>query len=60
MTFHGLTTLSGNEMRDHQQIAFTYEPQGAGYILREYWTGIGGGSINDLTTIPIIPTIPPA
>jgi len=50
VTVHDVTTLSGNEMPDGQQIAFCYEPQGSGYILREYWTGIGGGSIGDLTS----------
>ena len=50
VTAHHLATVSGNEVRDGLQIAFTYAPQGDGYILREYWTEIGGVVINDLTS----------
>ncbi|MFI5379426.1 MAG: PA14 domain-containing protein, partial [Tepidisphaerales bacterium] len=44
-----LTTLSGRPLGDALQITFTYAPQGSGYILREYWTGITGGNVTDLT-----------
>lgn len=49
VTVHNLATVSGNELRDGLSIAFTYAPQGDGFILREYWTGIGGVLVSDLT-----------
>ncbi len=58
ITLNGVTTLSGNEMSDGQQIAFVYEPQGAGFILREYWSGIGGTAVANLTTNPNYPDTP--
>jgi len=58
VTVSGVTTLSGVPMPDGQQIQFSYEPQGSGLILREYWTGIGGGSIADLTNHPNYPDNP--
>ena len=58
VTVSGVTTLSGTPMPDGQQIEFSYEPQGSGLILREYWTGIGGGAIADLTNDPNYPDNP--
>ena len=58
VTIHGLTTVSGNELRDGLSVAFVYAPQGSGYILREYWTGIGGNYISDLTNNPNFPDNP--
>ncbi len=58
VTIHNLTTLSGNEMSDGQQITFHYEPRGSGEILWQYWTGIGGTSIAELTNHPNYPDSP--
>jgi hypothetical protein len=50
ITMNGLTTLSGSPLPASEQFSITYVPQGAGSILREYWTNIGyGGTVTDLT-----------
>lgn len=50
VTLNGITTASRNVLPASMPIAFTYAPLGAGYILREYWTGISGGNaVTDLT-----------
>ncbi|MCU0963000.1 MAG: lamin tail domain-containing protein, partial [Pirellulaceae bacterium] len=58
VTIHNLATVSGNELRDGLGITFTYAPQGDGFILREYWTGIGGVLVTDLTNSPGYPDSP--
>ncbi|MBN2474517.1 MAG: lamin tail domain-containing protein [Pirellulales bacterium] len=58
VTVNGVTTLSGNEMSDGQQIAFEYEPRGSGEILWQYWAGIPGTSIDALTGNPNYPDNP--
>ncbi len=55
LTIKNLATVSGNELPDNLGIAFTYVPQGDGYILREYWSGIGGTRVSDLTGHPDYP-----
>ncbi|MGQ9576020.1 MAG: lamin tail domain-containing protein, partial [Thermoguttaceae bacterium] len=55
VTTHDLTTLSGNEIRDGLSVTFTYAPVGSGYILREYWLGISGTLVRDLTNNPNYP-----
>ena len=49
LTVNNVQTLSGAPMPPDLQVSFVYSPHGAGYILREYWLGIGGSSVADLT-----------
>ena len=58
VTVNNVTTISGNEMPGDLQIAFSYEPRGAGFILREYWTNITGTAVSDLTNNPNYPDNP--
>ena len=59
LTINGLTTASGNQLPASIPVVFTYAPQGAGFLLREYWTGIGGGNaVTDLTSNPNYPNNP--
>jgi|GEM_PF-872123 len=58
VTISGVTTLSGNQMPNPLLVNVFYEPQGSGSILREYWTGIGGSTIADLTNNPNYPNNP--
>jgi hypothetical protein len=59
LTLNGLATASGNVLPASIPLALTYAPQGAGYLLREYWTGIGNGNaITDLTNNPNYPNNP--
>ncbi len=55
VTTQNLDTVSGNELRDGLEVAFTYAPQGSGYIEREFWTGITGSSVSSLTSHPNFP-----
>ncbi|MFI5382012.1 MAG: Ig-like domain-containing protein, partial [Tepidisphaerales bacterium] len=58
VTASNLTTLSGNGLPATQQITVTYAAQGSGTILREYWTGIGGNAVSDLTSNANYPNNP--
>jgi len=58
VTMHNLSTLSGNPVPDPLELPFIYEPQGSGSILREYWTGIGGTAVSNLTSHPNYPDNP--
>jgi autotransporter-associated beta strand protein len=49
VTASGVTTASGNQMPDPIALNVYYEPRGSGSILREYWTGIGGSAVANLT-----------
>ena len=49
LAINGLTTASGNQLPASISKTFTYALLGQGVILREYWTGIGGSSMTDLT-----------
>jgi len=44
-----LPTVSGLLMPAGQEVAFTYAAEGEGFILREWWTGIGGTAVANLT-----------
>jgi hypothetical protein len=57
VTVDGIETISGLLMPDAQQIGFEYyRPQGN--ILREYWTGIGGSVVSNLTSNAAYPDNP--
>jgi len=58
LTVNNVATLSGRPMPPNLQVSFVYSPHGAGYILREWWLGIGGGAISDLTSNPNYPNNP--
>jgi hypothetical protein len=58
LTVGGIITDSGSLMPPGQQVSFEYAPSGSGFILREYWTGIAGGSVSDLTANPNYPDNP--
>ena len=58
LTVNNVTTLSGRPMPPNLQVSFVYSPHGAGYILREWWLGIGGNAISDLTSNPSYPNNP--
>ncbi len=59
LTFNGLTTLSGSQLPAALPLSFTFAPQGTGYLLREYWTGLNsGGAVTDLTSNPNFPNNP--
>ena len=49
VTVDGIATTSGLLMPDAQQLEFEYYLPG-GSILREYWTGIGGSVVSNLTS----------
>jgi len=49
VTVDGIATTSGLLMPDAQQLGFEYYlPEGS--ILREYWTGVGGSVVSNLTS----------
>jgi hypothetical protein len=58
VTIVGMDTVSGSEMPHDQRIQFVYEPVAAGSVLRQWWTGIGGTALNDLTSHPNYPNNP--
>jgi len=49
LTVSNVQTLSGAPMPPDLQVSFIYSPRGAGFILRQYWLGIGGNSVANLT-----------
>ena len=49
LTVNNVLSVSGNPLPPDLQESFTYSPHGSGTILREYWTGIAGSSVSDLT-----------
>ena len=49
VTLNNLTLASTNLMTDSLQVTFTFGFQATGSILREYWTGIPGTKVQDLT-----------
>jgi len=49
LTIGGIETVSGLLMPPGQGVSFEYAPSGSGFILREYWTGVAGGAVTDLT-----------
>ncbi len=53
-----LTMQSGAPLADALQVSFTFAPQGSGYILREFWAGIIGGNVTDLTGNAAYPNSP--
>ncbi|MFI5380370.1 MAG: lamin tail domain-containing protein, partial [Tepidisphaerales bacterium] len=58
LTINGLTTASTNQLPASIPVNFTYAPVGQGYILREYWTGISGNAVSDLTSNSAYPNSP--
>jgi hypothetical protein len=58
VTISNVTTASGNEISNPVQLSFPYEPQGSGYVTREYWTGVGGSTVATLTSSTNYPTTP--
>lgn len=53
-----LETIAGNTFPDALSVSLTYIPQGQGYLLREYWNGIAGANVSDLTSQPTYPSQP--
>jgi len=53
-----LDTVSGQLMPAGQQIEFTYSPNGEGYMLREWWTGIPNDDLASLYASPNYPDNP--
>jgi len=58
VTVNGVATVSGGPMPADLQVSFVFSPLGSGRILLEYWTGIGGNSVSDLTGQPDYPDSP--
>lgn len=58
LTLSNLTTASGNQLPVTIPISFQYAPAGLGYILREYWAGVGGSTVPDLTSNAAYPFNP--
>jgi len=58
LTLSHMATASGNELPDSLDVSLVYEARGSGTILREYWTGIDGGAVTDLTGNPAYPDSP--
>jgi len=58
LTVNDVQTVSGSLMPVDLQESFIFRPEGSGTILREYWTGIGGSSVWDLTNNPNYPDHP--
>jgi autotransporter-associated beta strand protein len=61
ITINNATTVSGRVLPGSRQYTFTYQPPGStgtGSILREYWTGISGTAVSDLTSNPNFPSNP--
>ena len=49
VTVNGLATTSDSAMPPDARTSFVFQPEGAGTILREYWLGIAGSAVSDLT-----------
>ncbi|MHB1034284.1 MAG: lamin tail domain-containing protein [Pirellulales bacterium] len=58
VTMNNLTTASGRPLPASQQATFKYASMETGYMLREYWTNIGGTAVIDLTNNPAYPSSP--
>jgi autotransporter-associated beta strand protein len=61
LTVSNATTVFGNVLPGVQPFTFTYQPAGSagtGSVLREYWTGISGTAVSDLTGSPNFPNNP--
>jgi hypothetical protein len=58
LTVNGVETVSGSTMPADLQESFIFRLEGSGTILREWWTGIGGNPISNLTTSPNYPDNP--
>ena len=58
VTVGSIATVSGSLMPAGQQVYFDYAPSGSGFILREWWTGIDGVAVTDLTGSPNYPDSP--
>lgn len=56
-----LTVVDGQGASDNASLTITVETSyggGAGYVVREFWTGIGGTLVSDLTSHPSFPDDP--
>jgi len=49
LTVGHVASVSGHPLPTSLQREFVYAPTGSGSILREFWTGISGNSVTDLT-----------
>ncbi|HUS91547.1 MAG TPA: lamin tail domain-containing protein [Phycisphaerae bacterium] len=58
VTVGSVQTVSGNALPAGLQKTFVYAPTGSGTILLEYWTGIGGTAVTNLTGNPNYPDNP--
>ncbi|MEE8451835.1 MAG: LamG-like jellyroll fold domain-containing protein, partial [Thermoguttaceae bacterium] len=58
LTIESLETVSGFLMPGGQQVDFDYYPTGSGAILREYWPGIAGNVVSNLTSDVAYPNSP--
>jgi len=58
LTVAALDTVSGLLMPAGQQVVFDYSPNGEGYMLREWWTGISGNDVGLLLASPNYPDNP--
>jgi len=58
LTVNGVETVSGSPMPANLQESFIFRLEGSGTILREWWTGIGGDWISNLTGNPNYPDNP--
>jgi hypothetical protein len=55
---NNLTTASGDQMPATQQFTFNHLFSNLGTIYHEYWFGIGGNAVSDLTNIAAYPNNP--
>ncbi|MGB2821047.1 MAG: lamin tail domain-containing protein, partial [Phycisphaerae bacterium] len=58
LTVNNVETVSGNVIPPGLARFFIFHPEGSGTVLREYWTGIAGSEIGDLTGQPNYPDSP--
>ncbi len=58
LTVNDVRTLADEPMPPDLQVSFVYSPHGAGYIVREYWLGIDGTAVSNLTANPNFPDNP--